>query len=174
MFILNDSSTDARTQDLNDILNQFSTNSDGTPVYKCQCIPHHNEIIDDWTNWVVLQITQSHHVLLVCSADMKCCLEQSDSINISTTHGELSSISILNAIRVKPGKFSLVLLNQPTDNGDLIPMALKSNKRYLINTEEVKGLQKCDMTREDLADAVQRYMKTSKGKDLKDLFQMLR
>ena len=174
MFILNDSSTDARTQDLNDILNQFSTNSDGTPAYKCQCIPCTNEIIDDWTNWVVLQITQSHHVLLVCSIDMKCCLEQSDSINISTTRGELSSISILNAIRVKPGKFSLVFLNQSTDNSDLIPMALKSNKRYSINIEEVVGLQKHGMTKEDLADAVQRYMKTSKGKDLKDLFQMLR
>ena len=174
VFILNDSSTDEETQDLNDILNQFSTNSDRTPAYKCECIPHHNEIIDDWTNWVVLQITQSHHVLLVCSTDMKRCLEQSDSIKINITHGELFNTTILNAIREKPGKFSLIFLNQLTDNSDLIPMDLKSNRQYSVNTEEVRALRQPDMTKEDLADAVQRYMKTSKGKDLKNLFQMLR
>ena len=174
MFILNDSSTDARTQDLNDILNQFSTNSDGTPAYMCQCIPDHNKITDDWTNWVVLQLTQSHHVLLVCSTDMKCCLEQSDSIKINITRGVLFNTTILNAIRERPGKFSLILLNQPTDNSDLIPMALKSNKLYSVNTEKVRGLQKPGMTEKDLADAVQQYMETPEGKDLKDLFQMLK
>ena len=76
IFILNDSSTDAETQDLCDILNKLSRRADGERAFTCHSIQNLDKIVDNLTNWVVSEINDSAIVLLVCSFEMCNCLMQ--------------------------------------------------------------------------------------------------
>ena len=174
IFVLNDLSTDEATLDLCDILNRLSHAGDQVRWYECDCIQYHRaEIFDSWINWVESKITDSHKVLLICSKRISQCLKKwKDLDKLNITCGELSSATILNIIQGSPGKFLLIFLNQPIDK-NLIPTALKENKRFSVDTERAMTLHHSCTSEDELAAGMQRHLTGEAGQDLNCLREYL-
>ena len=164
--------TEIEIEDLCDILNNLSRNSQGRVVFKCECdLKHRLKVGTEWSNWTVQQIKQADIVLLVCSRQLYDCLSQPrEPPPIQTATGPVCAAAICNLC--SSGKFIPVFLNHCIDR-DLVPTSLAGRKAYRVNTTGLMAIETDGMDEEEFNQIIKNYLLDHQEDEMKDLIELV-
>lgn len=173
----NEDTTVEEIEDLCDILNKLSTNSQARVEFVCDCdLKHRQEFGIEWSNWTEQQIRQADIVLLVCSHRLHACLSQWwNPPAIKTATGLVSAAAITNhcsILRQSSRKFIPVFLNRSIDR-DLVPTSLVGRKAFCVNTTGLMAIETDGMSEEEFSQAIREYLRDHQADDTKDLVELL-